>query len=64
MNINSFEHKAIIKEIQTKKHYQDLMYKNFLTGLTNAPFDIIKFRMINNTLNAFWPSNSKNSKEE
>ena len=46
MNINSFEHKAIMAEIHSDNMHQKFMYNNFLIGLDNSSFKEKQAKMI------------------
>ena len=52
MNIDSYVHKDIIKEIQSDNVQQKFMYKNFLTGLDNTSFKEKQVKMIYDSIKA------------
>ena len=50
MYIKSFDHQSIIAEIQSIKYKDNLMYKNYLTGLDNTTFEEKRTKMLSDTL--------------
>ncbi len=52
MNINSFDHKAIMTEIHSDNMHQKFMYNNFLIGLDNSSFKEKQAKMIFESIKA------------
>ncbi len=52
MNINSFDHKAIMAEIHSDNMHQKFMYNNFLIGLDNSSFKEKQAKMIFESIKA------------
>lgn len=42
----TYNHEDIIKEIQSAKYKENLMYQSFLTGLDNTPFGEKRTKML------------------
>ena len=49
MDINTYDHKTIINEFKSAEYKENVMYKNFLTGLDNTSFNEKCTKMLNDT---------------
>lgn len=58
MNKSTYDHKTIIGEVQSSEYKDNIMYRNFMTGLDNNSFDEKRTKILTDTLRHFFGRNT------